>query len=51
MCIILYIYFQDTLPLVDQQLLYTCCPYLGESELFPEKMWLKMMYFTKLRLE
>ncbi|KAL7992399.1 hypothetical protein Chor_016655 [Crotalus horridus] len=22
--------FQDSVPLVDQQLLYTCCPYLGE---------------------
>lgn len=22
--------YQDSVPLVDQQLLYTCCPYLGE---------------------
>uniref|UniRef100_A0A672J4M7 Codanin-1 C-terminal domain-containing protein n=1 Tax=Salarias fasciatus TaxID=181472 RepID=A0A672J4M7_SALFA len=26
----LLIYLQDCIPLVDQQLLYTCCPFLGE---------------------
>lgn len=25
-------FFQDCIPLVDQQLLYTCCPFLGEQK-------------------
>lgn len=24
---------QDSVPVVDQQLLYTCCPYIGEDGL------------------